>query len=101
MYKWLTVKEVAKQLSVKPATVRAWASEGRFPGYRKLPNGSLRILGADVDAVLRATAPSAGLATPATAQDTSAAARRATPNGPTFDNSKLGGWRAHMAPGHR
>jgi len=101
MHRWLTVKEVAKQLSVKPATVRSWASDGRFPGHRKLPNGSLRISGADVDAVLRATAPSAGLATAAAPPDTSAATDRTTPNGAMFDNSKLGAWRAHMAPGHR
>jgi hypothetical protein len=100
--KWMTPKDVGARLGIKPATVRDWVAEGRFPGTGMLPNGAYRIPIASVDALL-VTAPTdsanpadpskpASVATPSTHVGTGSA---------SFDLAKLGGWRAHLRRGHR
>lgn len=44
---WMSIQDVAEELSVPLATVYKWSAagpgSGRFPEYRKLPNGRIRV----------------------------------------------------------
>lgn len=46
----LTVTEVCKELGIQPRTFYEWRQKGCAPKCKKLPNGSLRISRADLDA---------------------------------------------------
>ena len=40
---WMSFSEVRAMLGVSRATLSAWRADGRFPRFKRLPNGSLRI----------------------------------------------------------
>lgn len=102
MKKWMTPKEVGARLGIKPATVRDWVTEGRFPGTCKLPNGAYRIPVASVDTLPLVVPVDAALS----ADRLKPASVTAVSNGvvagnANFDTTTLGGWRAHLPRGHR
>lgn len=100
--KWMTPKEVGARLGIKPATVRDWVAEGRFPGTGMLPNGAYRIPIASVDALLvAAPTDTAHPADPSKPVSVSAPSHRASVENASFDTTTLGGWRAHLPRGHR
>ena len=47
----LTVKQVAKELSMSKCSVYRWAKRGWLP-YVRLPNGNIRIMQISVDRIL-------------------------------------------------
>jgi predicted DNA-binding transcriptional regulator AlpA len=40
---WLTLTEVCEELEIARSSLDAWRRDGRFPKFRKLPNGGLRL----------------------------------------------------------
>ena len=44
---WMSLQDLCHELDVSPATAYKWSASGpesgRFPKFRKLPNGSIRI----------------------------------------------------------
>ncbi len=44
---WLSMEDFCRELGVAPSTAYKWSASGpnsgRFPRFRKLPNGSIRI----------------------------------------------------------
>jgi predicted DNA-binding transcriptional regulator AlpA len=46
-YEWMSLADFCEELGVAPNTAYKWSSSGpnsgRFPRFRKLPNGSIRI----------------------------------------------------------
>lgn len=44
---WMSIDDLCAELGVKPSTAYKWSASGprsgRFPRFRKLPNGSIRI----------------------------------------------------------
>jgi excisionase family DNA binding protein len=100
--KWMTPKEVGVRLGIKPATVRDWVAEGRFPGTGMLPNGAYRIPIASVDALLvAAPTDTAHLADLSKPTSVSTPSNRVGTGNASFDLAKLGSWRAHLRDGHR
>lgn len=47
---WLTFPQVCDELGVSRGTLNAWRRDGRFPAFKRLPNGSLRLRRADLEA---------------------------------------------------
>jgi predicted DNA-binding transcriptional regulator AlpA len=88
MKQWLTPKEVAEKLSVRPATVRTWANAGRFPGMRRLKNGAIRIPASEVTDALQHDSAGEASKPPGTGEA-------------SFDENALSGWRNHVQSGHR
>lgn len=45
--KWMTMEDFCQELGVAPSTAYKWSAagpgSGKFPRFRKLPNGSIRI----------------------------------------------------------
>ncbi len=44
---WMSIDDLCTELGIAPSTAYKWSSagsvSGRFPRYRRLPNGSIRI----------------------------------------------------------
>ncbi len=45
--RWMTMDDFCQELGISPSTAYKWSAagprRGKFPRYRKLPNGSIRI----------------------------------------------------------
>jgi hypothetical protein len=46
---WMSFQDVLVELGVSRSTLNKWRAEGRGPGFKKLPNGELRIRRVDLD----------------------------------------------------
>jgi predicted site-specific integrase-resolvase len=46
----MTCTQVLDELSVHRHTLERWRTEGRFPEFRRLPNGQLRLRRCELDA---------------------------------------------------
>jgi len=57
--KWLTLGEASELLGVHPATLRAWADEGKIPSFRT-PGGHRRFAREDLQAFMRDRSAGAG-----------------------------------------
>lgn len=47
--KWLTLTDVCEELGVARSSLDAWRRDDRFPKFRKLPNGGLRLRRSELD----------------------------------------------------
>ena len=47
---WVTIQQVMEELGVARSTIDKWRRDGKFPKFRKYPNGSLRVEHAAVEA---------------------------------------------------
>ncbi len=48
MSSWMTMEEVTEELGVARSTMDEWRATGRAPKFKKMPNGRLRCLRADL-----------------------------------------------------
>lgn len=46
---WLTLTDVCEELGVARSSLDAWRRDDRFPKFRKLPNGGLRLRRSELD----------------------------------------------------
>jgi predicted DNA-binding transcriptional regulator AlpA len=46
---WVTIQQVMEELGVARSTIDKWRRDGKFPKFRKYPNGSLRVEQAAVE----------------------------------------------------
>ena len=46
---WMSQHDVLRELGISRSTLHKWRAEGRGPGFRKLPNGELRIRRSDLN----------------------------------------------------
>jgi len=46
---WMSQQDVLRELGISRSTLHKWRVEGRGPGFRKLPNGELRIRRSDLN----------------------------------------------------
>lgn len=55
MPKWLTTKQVSRDLNITTDSLRQWLREGRVPGAAKLPTGRYRLPHDTVKTLLRSS----------------------------------------------
>jgi predicted DNA-binding transcriptional regulator AlpA len=46
---WLTLTDVCEELGIARSSLDAWRRDDRFPKFRKLPNGGLRLRRSELD----------------------------------------------------
>ena len=51
-HKYVTIREVAKELNINPQTIRSWVKKGKLRGYR-LGERSVRILRSDLNRFIK------------------------------------------------
>ena len=46
---WLTLTDVCEELGIARSSLDAWRRDDRFPKFRKLPDGGLRLRRSELD----------------------------------------------------